>query len=142
MVLLSVEVFLAAQVKVPYQRTFLPIPSTSVFAAFLSFEKDFFLSSQVLLSICPNIMCHKRENRNYSRKKEILPICLSYFFIPVAGFGGSQKAAAGAAALSPSSPGLPQGSAMPQPWQGRWPFVIVSSSSQEPEGENLTWLNL
>lgn len=37
-VLLSVEVFLVAQAKVPCQRTFLPIPSTSVFAALLSFE--------------------------------------------------------------------------------------------------------
>lgn len=38
MVLLSLEVFLVAQVKVPCQKTFLPVPSASVFAAFLSFE--------------------------------------------------------------------------------------------------------
>lgn len=43
--LLSEEIFPVAQVKVPCQRTekgFLPIPSTSVFAVFLSFEEGFF----------------------------------------------------------------------------------------------------
>lgn len=40
-VLLSGEMFLVAQVKVPCQRTFLPIPSTSVFTAFLSFQEGF-----------------------------------------------------------------------------------------------------
>lgn len=37
---------------------------------FCLLKEDFYESIQVLLNICPNIMCHKRETRNHSRKNK------------------------------------------------------------------------
>lgn len=55
--------------------------------------------------------CVIKERTEITLKKKYFPFAWATFFLPEAGCGGSQEAAAGAAALSPSFPGLPQGSA-------------------------------